>query len=178
MAPQIATLWRDTYHRTFRLDGWDDKGRAILKRLDPYRGEWKTIRAKPERLEKMDSIQFDADECLAILSLARGLISRGWCKLEYARDSAGKQVPDSSEDAVSFSADGAICRATYEVRREFPGLGCDKAFLMMRRFLPKPGQHLWQWNDEQTNGAAVVGLFDRAVKDLDAVIARRDSEKQ
>lgn len=44
------------------------------------------------------------------LVMARALVVNGWCQYNYAISTNGVSVPPESDDAVAFSAEGAIRR--------------------------------------------------------------------
>lgn len=170
---QALTVWKERRNaNTYLVESVDQKGRARLVCLDPQPDFPKTRLVSSDRLRRMDPVPFDPAECLTILKAARTLVAAGWCKHVYAQDADGKSVPDSSQDATRFSADGAICRATYDVRGKSPGIGCEMVFLMTRRFRPDPNELIHLWNDKQETAEPVITMFDRVIDDLETAIRR------
>lgn len=173
---QALTVWKDRQNSsTYLVVGVDNQGRAKLIRLDPQPGCQKMRLMTSDRLSRMASVPFDPAECLKILTAARTLLAAGWCKYNYALDADGNRVPDSDPDAIHFSADGAICRATYDVRGHSPGIGCEMAFMMTRRFRPDPNELIHHWNDKQESAEPVIAVFDRTIEDLETIMRKATS---
>ena len=114
----------------------------------------------------------------AILSEARGLLLRGWCRCAQARDSNGRAVPAWSENAHSWSLLGALL-ASWHGQQGAEALSTDDtvvANLLDTRALGDATQALGevtgtasleQWNDEPGRSVAdVIAAVDLAVARL------------
>jgi hypothetical protein len=112
----------------------------------------------------------------AMLSEARGLLLRGWCRAAQARDRTGSIVPAWSEDARSWSVLGALLASWHRQHGEtmeldFVAHGFDA------RALGDATQALGDvtgtasiesWNDDQQRSLAeVIAAIDRAAELLD-----------
>src|SRR6266536_3174220 len=112
-----------------------------------------------------------------MLSEARGLLQRGWCRGAQARDGAGSGVPAWSDDARTWSLLGALLASWY--REQGQGLDVDVvAHSVDARALGDAtaalgeaagSASLEQWNDEPRRTLAdVVAAIDRATQILES----------
>jgi len=111
----------------------------------------------------------------AMLSEARGLLLRGWCRGAQARDRTGSVVPAWSEDACSWSLLGSLLASWHRQH----GVSLDEevvAHTIDARALGDATESLGevvgtasleQWNDEPGRSVAeVIAAIDRAAEML------------
>lgn len=92
------------------------------------------------------------------LVLARKKIEQGWCKGSYAKDSQGNKVVETSPDAVSWCAIGAMHStdpgAFFPITKDHPLCMASRGF-----------RNITYFNDDpRTTKQDVLDLFDRAIK--------------
>jgi len=121
--------------------------------------------------------QAAAHPAAAMLSEARGLLLRGWCRGAQARDDTGSGVPAWSDDARSWSLLGALLASWYheqgeDLDRDVAAHSVDARALgdATAALGDAAGTaSLEQWNDEPRRTLAdVVAAIDRATEILES----------
>jgi hypothetical protein len=174
MVPAIGTLWRmKTDKRLIRIEtitvpvmAADDVWATVIVLNPRDKQRAKTSFALRRIIAEFDPVETLPSETLEILRRARTLVAAGWIKGDYAQDANHQRTPDDGPTARYFSADGAICRATYDLRRVFPGIGCPTAFDTLAIYFRPRGSSVTTWNDQCTTVKQVLRVFDLAIADL------------
>ncbi|MEP6910375.1 MAG: hypothetical protein ABI896_08095 [Actinomycetota bacterium] len=112
----------------------------------------------------------------AMLSEARGLLLRGWCRTAQARNSAGSVVPAWSEDASSWSLLGALLASWHRQNEEtleldfvahgFDAVALGDATQALGEVTGTASIEAWNDNPSRTLNE-VIATIDRALELLD-----------
>lgn len=113
----------------------------------------------------------EIDNFLLEVSLMRAaqIIRTGWTKDALARDSQGRRVSVVSQEAVSFSLEGAIRRAIGEQPQEFHQFLLTLAMQVIETKLRAnwaaaaevPENLLRHWNDNATSAEQVIEMLEQ-----------------
>ena len=103
-----------------------------------------------------------------VLQKAKGRLSEGWCKNNYAMDKANDPVDAPRKTAVKFCMVGAIDSVTNSdaLRQEAKRI---LASSLKLQDYGSPWDDITEFNDaERTRKATVIRAIDRAIKAVDA----------
>lgn len=131
-----------------------------------------TVRKIP-RVQKTRARVVENSAVVAVLKRAAFLISdKAHCRGATAKDILGRSVSHLSEDAESFSIEGAILRAYAEMTHEFKAPQYDgapeEAHDAICEYLGTT--RLSQWNDLAVSDKHVLGVLDTVAKRLSPVV--------
>jgi hypothetical protein len=96
------------------------------------------------------------DETTELLIRARGLIERGWCREEFARDAVGNFVDPTGPTAIAWCMNGALIAAGVVLP-----LKKHPAFRRLKSAIGTAPVSVF--NDAQETVEPILAAFDRAI---------------
>lgn len=99
---------------------------------------------------------------LDIIERAKSLISSGWTQDCFARDKDGQSIDYTNSDAVCFCAEGALHRASHDMKIECLNV-LTLVFANITKSLPYGHDIIYKYNDiKLTKAGDIYRLFDQA----------------